>query len=600
MKKNLVKVSLVAAMLLSSGAYAGQIIGANPNIDEPVPLTQYGFGGWYFGDANIEVAMVAANGNPTYSTTFDQETGEYPQMSVGDSFVSSVYQSSDKNILLAKIGGKDYPVGEPAGIKVINGDTQTNNGKPENCIMTTSYLEGTYLDTANPEPVICSSGFQTHKRFKVVMLEAMVNALGALGNPVELKFNLDPNDTSTGKVRYQVFQKINNYTGLRLDGYTLRVLDENGTENPNITLSLGTGENAGEDIWGENELANFAHGLWGPPDNHFPEQGFFDNLRAYYPVTLNEDNNTISYAGSMLGGNYQTLFGNWLTDEWAPTGIFFDNDNDPSTDAELMAFWGVPPGVDPANIGWYHGEADGWAPVNQTTLLTWATNPLYFVGLIEDVLNLGINYIVEVGENANIGDTFTIEITPHADTNQTVPVHMSEAPSLPDIPSAGSIVIVPEPTFDIGTTLRVAVADIDLNIDEGAEDNVTVTLTSTNFSGELELLLTETDVNSSVFTGDLVTHLEEVGDNDISTVLDGTVITATYVDADNGAGGTDVVVSASTTATAEVVDPDPGTDPSSGGGGGCTYNPNSKNFDMTFLMLMALGLLYPFRRRLFK
>ncbi|WP_373029918.1 JDVT-CTERM domain-containing protein, partial [Sulfurovum sp.] len=26
----------------------------------------------------------------------------------------------------------------------------------------------------------------------------------------------------------------------------------------------------------------------------------------------------------------------------------------------------------------------------------------------------------------------------------------------------------------------------------------------------------------------------------------------------------------------------------------------SKNFDMTFLMLMALGLLYPFRRRLFK
>ncbi len=35
-----------------------------------------------------------------------------------------------------------------------------------------------------------------------------------------------------------------------------------------------------------------------------------------------------------------------------------------------------------------------------------------------------------------------------------------------------------------------------------------------------------------------------------------------------------------------------------GGGGGCTYNPNSKNFDMTFLMLIALGLFYPFRRRL--
>ena len=35
----------------------------------------------------------------------------------------------------------------------------------------------------------------------------------------------------------------------------------------------------------------------------------------------------------------------------------------------------------------------------------------------------------------------------------------------------------------------------------------------------------------------------------------------------------------------------------SSGGGGCTYNPNSKNFDMTFLIMIALGLLYPIRRR---
>ncbi|WP_223891011.1 immunoglobulin-like domain-containing protein, partial [Sulfurovum sp. TSL6] len=35
-------------------------------------------------------------------------------------------------------------------------------------------------------------------------------------------------------------------------------------------------------------------------------------------------------------------------------------------------------------------------------------------------------------------------------------------------------------------------------------------------------------------------------------------------------------------------------------GGGCTYNPNSKNFDMTFLLMIALGLFYPFRRRFIK
>ena len=38
----------------------------------------------------------------------------------------------------------------------------------------------------------------------------------------------------------------------------------------------------------------------------------------------------------------------------------------------------------------------------------------------------------------------------------------------------------------------------------------------------------------------------------------------------------------------------------SSGGGGCTYNPNSKSFDMTFLMMIALGLLYPIRRRFLK
>ncbi|NOR55602.1 MAG: JDVT-CTERM domain-containing protein [Sulfurovum sp.] len=36
------------------------------------------------------------------------------------------------------------------------------------------------------------------------------------------------------------------------------------------------------------------------------------------------------------------------------------------------------------------------------------------------------------------------------------------------------------------------------------------------------------------------------------------------------------------------------------GGGGCTYNPNSNSFDMTFLFMMALGLLYPFRRKFLK
>jgi len=45
---------------------------------------------------------------------------------------------------------------------------------------------------------------------------------------------------------------------------------------------------------------------------------------------------------------------------------------------------------------------------------------------------------------------------------------------------------------------------------------------------------------------------------------------------------------------------EPTTSYTSGGGGGCTYNPNSNSFDMMFLFMMALGLLYPFRRRFLK
>lgn len=39
---------------------------------------------------------------------------------------------------------------------------------------------------------------------------------------------------------------------------------------------------------------------------------------------------------------------------------------------------------------------------------------------------------------------------------------------------------------------------------------------------------------------------------------------------------------------------------STGGGGGCTYNPNIEKFDMMFFVLLALSVLYPWRRKLIK
>lgn len=609
MKKNyknkFLGMSAAAAMLLGSSAYAGKIIGATVG-DPVVKNTQYGFGGW-----NLDSVVVNITSDSNFSDIiyggieFEMlaTDGTYPEMNDTMSFESIITTEGEIRGLLH---GKDWPVGEPAGIKVINGD-KVNHGKPGNCIMTTSYLETTYLDANNPEPVICTSDFQTHKRFKINLQPTTVTGIvSGEGHPIDLVFNLDMTDPNPDSVRYQVFSKINNYTGMRLNGYKVEVLNGNGIADENLTLSIGIGEGDADndgvidgDIWDVNELANFAHGLWGPIDKHFPEIGFFDDNRSYYPTAINELNNTITGTGPLAGGNYVELFGDWIHSGWAPQGIFFDHDNNPDTDAELMAFWGVPPGTN-LPIGWYKGMADEWAPVDEVTLLSWARNPLYNMGAIEDVLNLGLNYIVNVGPNAQIpGGKFIIRITPSVDTNQTEPIHMSVAPSLPTFDSKGGIVIVPEPTFEIGTTLTIAVSDADLNVDSNAEDNVTITLTSTNISGEVELLLTETGVDTSLFFGTLVTSLEGAGDNDISTVLAGTTITATYLDDNNGTD-TNVTVSASTTAAADIVPvTDPVLDPSSGGGG-CTYNPNSKHFDMMFLVMMALGLLYPFRRRFLK
>lgn len=477
-----VGLSLVTVLLLASNAYAGLIIGANASDPyvSTTPPTQYGFGGWNFDNVNVKIVDV----RPDFSDNggyFNTSTGVYDPMILGESFESEIISREDNMSVMGHLHGKDWPVGEPAGIKIINRDMNVATGKPENCIMTTAYMEGGYLNTPTPKPVICSSPFQTHKRFKVNMLPSSIEgvALGTYGKPIDMVFNLEANDNSIQK--YQVLQKINNYTGKRLDGYKIEVLDGHGAKNVNLTLSLDSS------IWAIEDLSNFSHGLWGPVDDNFPVQGFFDDLRSYYPVALSADHQTISYVGALKGGNYQAIFGNWLYSEIAPEGIFFDDDGNPETDAALIAYWGNPLGT---GEGWHKGEAENWEKVSDGQVDAWLADEsgAYKQNVIEDVLNLGLNYIVSIGANGSIGKTFMLRITPHVSADQTTPDG-----------------IAPE--------------DIDPPID--ADDIA-------------NLLALDTEGNSA------------------------------------------------------------------SSGGGCTYNPNSKNFDMTFLFMIGLGLLYPFRRRFLK
>ncbi len=272
MKRNIVKTSLVAAMFLTIGAHSAQIIGADP-ADVFEANKQYGFGG--FNLDNVDVKITDLDYTEIDGMLFYSD-GTYDAMGMGETFESDIFSigddKTDPTTRMAYLHQKNWPLSEPTGIKVINNDNEVSNGKPKNCIMASSYLIDSNLDTGTPpQPVICSSPAGSNKRLSLLMGPNMVAGAnpGEYGQYVDLVFNIDPK-TAGGDHRYQVFQKINNYTGMRLDGYTLKVLNENGDEDKDLTLSLGEGEErdkdnilTGGDLWPEYEYAFYPPGLWG-------------------------------------------------------------------------------------------------------------------------------------------------------------------------------------------------------------------------------------------------------------------------------------------------------------------------------------------------
>jgi hypothetical protein len=487
----IVTISMIALLGFVPLLEAGKI---GPLTDQVSPSHSSGFGGWNLD--NVTVNITDLDYNEIATKFFDTSTGSYTDMVKGDSFESDIHDSLDTTgTIMAKLHGKDWPVGEPAGMKIIEAatyDQVMSNTKPASCIMTTSYLEGAYLDATTPAETLCDSDFQTHKRFKLNFLPTTYISDGNYGNGVNLTFNV-ASDSNTW--RYMVLQKINNYTGKRLDGYKVEIgfLDASGVFTSasanaaaDIRLSIGTGEDISKvptaDIWAFNELATFSHGLFGEIDTHFTTNGFFDDTAAGYNVSLNTNKDTIE-SGTMLNSNYMALpvpyspdttpadgikdgisgqFGNWPPSIWAPKGIFWDNDNDPATDAELVSFWAD---RGDGTYSWMKGNSDNFAVATPLELATWASSPSHSIDVIEDVLNLGLNYIVEIGDvltfPATSADKFTIRITPKFAVEQVAPGYVANQPAALStyVSEKGTLSITPAPSFTIGNTLTLVVAD---------------------------------------------------------------------------------------------------------------------------------------------
>lgn len=139
-----VGLSLITAVLLGSSAYAGKIIGVHADapyvLTTPLP-TQHGFGGWSLDNVNVKITDLdyVEIGKTFYSN------GTYDPMVISDSFESEILDA--EGTIVGKLHGKNWPVGEPAGIKVVHDDNTTQSGKYPNCILTTSYLDAEDSDT---------------------------------------------------------------------------------------------------------------------------------------------------------------------------------------------------------------------------------------------------------------------------------------------------------------------------------------------------------------------------------------------------------------------------------------------------------------------
>ena len=544
-------IRLALAIVLAGFSLASQADKITSIPSATVPGIQDGFGG-----LNFDNITVVLDGAPT--STFNPLTGAYSFAPDSDfSYESLVYADNGKTTPMGIALAKDWPVGEPAGIKIINDDTDVKAPKPANCIMSTSYIDGNYLDEADPQKVICSSSFQSHKRYKLAMLPATV--AGGAGNeaPIDLVFNVE---AEAGARDYQVYQKINNWTNVRLQGFTIQVgtgiggsfVAASGTGGAGVAnLSLSVPDT----IWTADQLANFSTGLFG---GLLGVDGYFDpdtragyNI-AEYPNSSGETDTLTS--GAILPSDYPSVppvtgdavnqFGDWLPNNMLPYGIFYDDDGNPATDAELVAWYGV----NSTGLGWMTGQAGDFADVLPPQIEAWSNNSLYFMGVIDDLVNVGLNYIVTVGDVSAVSSSFTIRITPViADNPSVLPGYVDGLPPSPELKynsSDAEIRIDPSP-FLPGSLLSARVLDADLNLDPGLIDTTTVEVTTDDGSvAPYTLTLEEQGEDRGAFAGNLP--------DDFSNVAVGTKVTVTYIDADDGLGGTNVPTTASSTAVASL------------------------------------------------
>lgn len=220
-------------------------------------------------------------------------------------------------------------------------------------------------------------------------------------------------DINTSSVDYFTFGKMSNFTGARMTGFDLELLDADGnlmdeSDAANAVLfnldatKIGLGSGLTDGLFGGGGQEG--------------EIGFFSPEKTKFNL-VTQSGNTLTFDGLSNEG-YNALFGTgYLDNTMVPDGIFWDDNDDPDDEGTLIA-WN-----NPSKGGWTYGTLDiedniatrltdlatslgvsvedlgyeSGSLVPETIVAAATANGLFEVEPIEDLRNANLNYTMTVG-----------------------------------------------------------------------------------------------------------------------------------------------------------------------------------------------------------
>ena len=155
-----------------------------------------------------------------------------------------------------------------------------------------------------------------------------------------------------------------------------------------------------------------------------------------------------------------------------------------------------------------------------------------------------LNNIEQVLVNSPTAGVWRVEVYGYNVPQGPQTFSLCASPELVACSSQGTIAL-DAPKYGCSDTAGIQVVDCDLNADGGTIETVTVTIASDSEPGGETVLLTETGPETADFRGSI--PLDTTNSSGVLLVADGDTVTATYIDADDGQGGTNVPVIATAT-----------------------------------------------------